>query len=270
MSAFANKAMYSSTLVAFAVLQGCEEVPVNHNQNHQVVSEVIQKFQSSVEADVEDEVIQKFQSSVEAVVEGEVIEPLLEIVTPSLECKQTFIEKFFKVDTHQTITSGATGTTKVEGVDAGLFDAFRPIDKEKDYLYKGLAIKCTIGATVEDTTCDGPSIEDEASRTAITTCVQRTEMQHSKHLKITAAVLGLVVVAIIVAVVLAFHQTIFEELKEVAEKAENLAENGLKKGKEVVENAENAVQNDVQDAKKGVEKVAQDADKDVEKVEKNA
>jgi hypothetical protein len=244
MSAFANKAMYSSTLVAFAVLQGCEEVPVNHNQNHQVVSEVIQKFQSSVEADVEGEVIHKFQSSVEAVVEGEVIEPLLEIVTPSLECKQTFIEKFFKVDTHQTITSGATGTTKVEGVDAGLFDAFRPIDKEKDYLYKGLAIKCTIGATVEDTTCDGPSIEDEASRTAITTCVQRTEMQHSKHLKITAAVLGLVVVAIIVAVVLAFHQTIFEELKEVAEKAED----------------------DAQDLKKDAETAVKNVDKDAETV----
>jgi hypothetical protein len=236
--------------VAFAVLQGCEEVPVNHNQNHQVVSEVIQKFQSSVEADVENEVIQKFQSSVEAVVEGEVIEPLLEMVTPSLECKQTFIEKFFKVDTHQTITSGATGTTKVEGVDAGLFDAFRPIDKEKDYLYKGLAIKCTIGATVEDTTCDGPSIEDEASRTAITTCVQRTEMQHSKHLKITAAVLGLVVVAIIVAVVLAFHQTIFEELKEVAEKVENVAQDGAQDGKEIVKDAEKDAENDVQDAKK--------------------
>jgi hypothetical protein len=266
MSAFANKAMYSSTLVAFAVLQGCEEVPVNHNQNHQVVSEVIQKFQSSVEADVEDEVIQKFQSSVEAVVEGEVIEPLLEIVTPSLECKQTFIEKFFKVDTHQTITSGATGTTKVEGVDAGLFDAFRPIDKEKDYLYKGLAIKCTIGATVEDTTCDGPSIEDEASRTAITTCVQRTEMQHSKHLKITAAVLGLVVVAIIVAVVLAFHQTIFEELKEVAEKVENVAEDDVKNLEKGAEKAESAAEDALEKGKKAAENGAEDLDKDVKNV----
>jgi hypothetical protein len=202
MSSFANKVMYSSTLVAFAVLQGCEEVPVNDNQNDQVASssDIAHDLMVNLQGS---EVIQKFESSVEAVIEAEVIQPLLEEVTPSLECKQTFTEKFFKLETHQTISSGATGTTRVKGFNVGLLDSFMPIGKTKDYLYRGQAIECTIGATQEETTCTGSPIEDEASRTAITTCVQRTEMQHSKHLKITVAVVGLVVVAIIVAGVLA-------------------------------------------------------------------